>query len=75
MLCAYLFKSSHLLLDSVHKSPLYYKAKRKEKNKTKHFFLFPPIQVKKQLQDVFIPLRNRPTRAGPKAKLSRSGED
>lgn len=32
---AYLFKSSHLLLDSVHKSPLYYKAKRE---KIKHFF-------------------------------------
>lgn len=31
----YLFKSSHLLLDSVHKSPLYYKAKREQ---IKRFF-------------------------------------
>lgn len=31
----YLFKRSHLLLDSVHKSPLYYKTKR---NKTFHLF-------------------------------------
>lgn len=26
----YLFKSSHLLLDSVYKSPLYYKTKKKQ---------------------------------------------
>lgn len=31
----YLLKSSHLLLDSVYKSPLYYKTKR---NKTFHLF-------------------------------------
>lgn len=32
----YLFKSSHLLLDSVYKSPLYYKTKKKQNSSFFH---------------------------------------
>lgn len=49
----YLFKSSHLLLDSIHKSPLYYKAKRNKK-----VFIFHTNQEKK-IKGLFILFRNK----------------